>query len=81
MLCLTRRVNESLQIGDATVTLLSIGANRVRLGIEAPESVAIRRTEFNGIPASNRDGVVRVRDIESAEHVARAAKRDEVDCD
>lgn len=47
MLVLSRRESESLVIGaDVTVRVLSIKGSRVRLGIDAPESVAIKRNEL-----------------------------------
>lgn len=47
MLILTRRLGESLSIGDdVKLTVLSIKANQVRIGIEAPNEVSIQRTEL-----------------------------------
>ena len=47
MLVLTRRSNETIQIGDdITVTILEIKGNQVRLGIEAPGDVVILREEL-----------------------------------
>ena len=47
MLVLTRKKGESIQIGeDVAVRILSIQGNRVRLGIEAPASVDVRRGEL-----------------------------------
>ncbi|MEQ9480266.1 MAG: carbon storage regulator CsrA [Algiphilus sp.] len=47
MLILTRRVGETLQIGDeVSVTVLSIKGNQVRIGINAPEDVTIHRQEI-----------------------------------
>jgi carbon storage regulator len=47
MLILTRRLGESLSIGDdVKLTVLSIKANQVRIGIEAPKDVSIQRTEL-----------------------------------
>ncbi len=46
MLILTRRVGETLMIGDnITVTVLSVQGNQVRLGINAPKDVAVHREE------------------------------------
>jgi len=47
MLVITRKDGQSLTLGsDIVVTILSSRQNRVSLGIEAPESVAIWRTEM-----------------------------------
>lgn len=47
MLVLTRRINEHLRIGDdVTVSILGIKGNQVRIGIEAPKSVAVDREEI-----------------------------------
>ena len=47
MLILTRRVGESLKIGDdVSVTVLSVNGNQVRIGIDAPKDVAVHREEI-----------------------------------
>ena len=47
MLVLSRRQEESIRIGeDVVVTVLSVQGNRVRLGIEAPANIGIRRSEL-----------------------------------
>ena len=47
MLILTRRVNETVMIGDGiTVTVLSINNNQVRLGVNAPRHVPVHREEI-----------------------------------
>lgn len=47
MLILTRKIGESLVIGDdVVVTLLSIKGNQVRLGIKAPQDVPVHREEI-----------------------------------
>jgi carbon storage regulator len=47
MLILTRRVGESVKIGEeVTVTVLGIKGNQVRVGIAAPKSVAVHREEI-----------------------------------
>ncbi|MDP7522582.1 MAG: carbon storage regulator CsrA [Arenicellales bacterium] len=47
MLILTRRVGETLNIGDEVkVTVLGVKGNQVRIGIDAPKSVAVHREEI-----------------------------------
>jgi carbon storage regulator len=56
MLILTRRVTEKLKIGDAiTVTVLAVRNGEVRLGIDAPDRVAVHRQEIYDRIQTERD--------------------------
>ena len=46
MLILTRRVGESLRIGDdVSVTVLGIKGSQVRIGVNAPKTISVHREE------------------------------------
>ena len=47
MLILTRRVGETVRVGDdISLTVLGVKGNQIRVGIEAPRSVAVHREEI-----------------------------------
>ena len=55
MLILTRRVGEAMKLGEEiTVTVLGVRGNQVRIGIDAPNSVAIKREEIYNTAATER---------------------------
>ena len=74
MLILTRRVGETVMIGDeVTVTVLRVKGNQVRLGVNAPKSVSVQREEiFHRI---KREGA------EHDEHSGHGNHRDRSDHD
>ncbi len=56
MLILTRRVGETLMIGDdITVRVLAIKSNQVRIGVNAPRDVTVHREEiYNRIQTEDK---------------------------
>jgi carbon storage regulator len=58
MLILTRRVGETLMVGDdVTVTVLGVKGNQVRIGVNAPKDVAVHREEiYDRIRKENAGG-------------------------
>ncbi|MDD2054212.1 carbon storage regulator CsrA [Pseudomonas putida] len=47
MLILTRKANETIRINDdISITVISVSGQQVRIGITAPESVAVHREEI-----------------------------------
>ncbi|NKI17042.1 carbon storage regulator CsrA [Spongiibacter sp. KMU-166] len=57
MLILTRRIGETLMVGDeVTVTVLGVKGNQVRLGVNAPKHVAVHREEIYERIQGEKDG-------------------------
>jgi carbon storage regulator len=58
MLILTRRVGETVMIGnEVTVTVLGVKGNQVRIGVNAPRDVAVHREEiYERIKREEMDG-------------------------
>lgn len=59
MLILTRRVGETLMIGDEVeVTVLGVKGNQVRIGVKAPRDVSVHREEiYDRIRADGSDNL------------------------
>jgi carbon storage regulator len=67
MLILTRRVGETVMIGDeVTITVLGVKGNQVRVGINAPKAVAVHREEIY-------DRIKREKQADQAQPVAVAS--------
>lgn len=74
MLVLSRRVGESIVVGDdVTVTVLEVRGDVVRVGIDAPRSVRVHRAELlQDVETANRAAVARDEDVASlAEQLAQ----------
>ena len=70
MLILTRRVGETLVIGDdVTVTVLGVRGNQVRLGVNAPKDVAVHREEIDQ----------RIQNEKDAENSTESSQNDDID--
>ena len=66
MLILTRRVGETLMIGDeVTVTVLGVKGNQVRIGVNAPRDVTVHREEIYRQVVEENAAAARSADIAS----------------
>lgn len=57
MLILTRRISESLVIGDdIRITILGVKGNQVRIGIDAPKEIPVHREEIKNLIDELKNG-------------------------
>ncbi len=77
MLVLTRKLGESIRIGDSiTVKIVDLDARHVKLGIEAPKNISVNREEiYERIQRENRAASV-AKDKE-LENMAQALRKSE----
>ena len=69
MLILTRRVGESIRIGDdVSISVLRIKGNQVRIGVDAPKSLPVRREELEQRDAAASAAASTVSAVASGEH-------------
>ncbi|GAB2709488.1 carbon storage regulator CsrA [Aliiglaciecola sp. 3_MG-2023] len=70
MLILTRRVGETLMVGDeVTVTVLGVKGNQVRIGVNAPKEVSVHREEIYMRIQAEKNGTATERSGNSSEDV------------
>jgi carbon storage regulator len=68
MLILSRRVGESVMIGDdVAITVLRVKGNQVRLGVNAPKTVSVQREEISDRVRANAGAVLDDADAAAAQ--------------
>jgi carbon storage regulator len=57
MLVLSRRESQRIRLGESIVlTIVRVNGDRVRVGIEAPPDIQVRRAELEPLSPSDREG-------------------------
>jgi carbon storage regulator len=77
MLVLTRKLGESIRIGDTiTVKIVDLDGRHVKLGIEAPKNVAVNREEiYERIQRENR--AASISKDQGLENIAQVLRKSE----
>lgn len=70
MLILTRRIGETLVVGDdVTITVLGVKGNQVRIGVNAPKHVSVHREEiYKRIQQEQQNKLISDSDSDSDSH-------------
>lgn len=79
MLVLTRRLNQSIKIGDdIEITVIEVRGDQVRLGVAAPRDVAVHRKEvYLQIQQENRAASQSSADVPDLDILSRAVQKQE----
>lgn len=80
MLILTRRIGETLMVGDeVTVTVLGVKGNQVRIGVNAPKEIAVHREEIYQRIQKEKNGGVQTAPVSSAATSSDDTDKDDID--